>query len=432
LTEEITTALARVPGLRVAARNSAFAFKNRKEDLRKAGSMLGVATVLEGSLRKADNRIRVTAQLINAKDGLHLWADTYDRNVDDILAVQEDIAQKIAERFDLKATNQTAGAATNRAVLNQEAYALYLKGLHAWNKRTKEDLDAAAQLFKQAIDKDPTYAAAYGGLASTYVLFPDYTSRPLNEYSPLARAAAEKALALDSSSADAHAVLGLVNCYTRRFAEAEQEFKQALRLNPNHATARHWYGVYLRSANRMNEAGIELRKAEALDPLSPIIKFNVLTWQGMSRQYEAALEQCDRYQQAFPDFLMFHAGRAWLLERLGRYPEAINEIMIARGPVTNSPHLLGQVGYIYARSGDTAAARKIVAELNDWKKKGYAVCSDIAITQVGLKEYDSAMDSFEEAFAKGEALNDLLVDPTMDDIRPLPRFQALLQKLCPK
>jgi TolB-like protein/Flp pilus assembly protein TadD len=431
LTEEITTALARVPGLRVAARNSAFAFKNRKEDLRKAGATLGVATVLEGSMRKADNRIRVTAQLINATDGLHLWAETYDRNVDDILAVQEDIAQKIAERFDLKPTNQAA-AATPHAAPNQEAYALYLKGLHAWNKRTKDDLETAAKLFNQAIDKDPTYAAAYAGLASTYVLLPEYSSRPQDEFFPLARAAAEKALTLDPSCADAHAVLGMVKGSTRRFAEAEQEYKQALRLNPNHATARHWYGVYLRSANRMNEAGIELRKAEALDPLSPIIKFNVLTWQGMSRQYEAALEQCDRYQQAFPDFLMFHAGRAWLLERLGRYPEAIKEIMIARAPATNSPYYLGYVGYIYARSGDTNNARKVVEELNGWKKKGYAVCGDIAMTQVGLKEYESAMDSFEEAFAKGEALSDLLVDPTLDDIRPLPRFQALLQKLCPK
>jgi adenylate cyclase len=177
LTEEITTALARVPGLHVAARNSAFTFKGRKEDLRKVGATLGVATILEGSLRKVGNQIRVTAQLINVMDGLHLWADTYDRSVDDILAVQEDIASKIAEKFELKPAAEAASGAAHPAP-NQEAFEFYLKGLHSWNKRTKDDLEKAAQLFNQAIDKDPTYAAAYAGLASTYVLLPDYGSRP--------------------------------------------------------------------------------------------------------------------------------------------------------------------------------------------------------------------------------------------------------------
>jgi serine/threonine-protein kinase len=429
LTEEITTALARVPGLRVAARNSAFVFKNRKEDLRKVGGQLGVATLLEGSLRKSGGRIRVTAQLINAMDGLHLWADTYDRSVDDILAVQEDIAAKIAEKFELKPSAAPSGGAPRQVVLNQEAYALYLKGLHAWNKRTKEDLEKAAQLFNQAIDKDPTYAAAHAGLASTYVLLPDYSSRPNSEYFPLARAAAEKALALDPTSADAYAVLGLVYSYGRQYRQAEEQFQHAIRLNPNHATAHHWYGVQLRGLNRMEEAGVEMHQAEALDPLSPIIKFNLLTWMAYTRQYESSLQQCDRYLAAFPDFALFHAGRAWLLDRLGRSPEALTEILAARATVTNSPYHLGQLGFTYAHSGDATNARKVLTELEGWKKQGYAVCGDAAMTLVGLREFDRALDNFEEGFAKGESLVDLLVDPTVDEVRPLPRFQALLQKL---
>jgi TolB-like protein/lipoprotein NlpI len=429
LTEEITTALARIPGLRVAARNSAFAFKSRKEDLRKVGAALGVATVLEGSLRKAGSRVRVTAQLINALDGLHLWADTYDRSFDDMLAVQEDIARQIAEKFELKTAKETSSSLTHPTAPNQEAYALYLKGLHSWNKRTKEDLEQAVQLFNQAIDKDPTYAAAYAGLASAYVVLPDYSSRPPGDYFPLARAAAEKALGLDPASADAHAVLGLVSSYTRQYRQSEDEFKRALQLNPNHATAHHWYGVLLRGWNRMDEAGAELRQAEALDPLSPIIKFNLLTWQAFTRQYEAALAQCDRYIEAFPDFSLFHFGRAWLLERLGRYPDAISEALQARSNLSNSPYFLGTVGYFYARNGDTANARKVLAELDGWKQRGYAVGADIAQVHVGLREFDAALDQYEEALAKGEVLQDLLPDPTLDELRPLPRFQALIKKL---
>jgi len=185
----------------------------------------------------------VTAQLINAKDGLHLWAETYDRSVDDILAVQEDIANKIADKFELKPVTPVSTSVAHQAAPNQEAYGLYLKGLHHWNKRTKDELEEAAQLFKEAIDKDPTYAAAYAGLASTYALIPDYSSRPQSEYFPLARAAAEKALTLDPASADAYAVLGLCDSYLRNYAKAEQQFRRAIELNPNHATAHHWYGV---------------------------------------------------------------------------------------------------------------------------------------------------------------------------------------------
>jgi TolB-like protein/Flp pilus assembly protein TadD len=428
LTEEITTALARVPGLRVAARNSAFVFKNRKEDLRNVGSSLGVATVLEGSLRKSGSRIRVTAQLINAKDGLHLWAETYDRDVDDILAVQEDIASKIAQKFELKPTAPAASIA-RPAPPNQQAYALYLKGLHDWNKRTKEDLEQAARLFKQAIDQDPSYAAAYAGLASTYALMPDYASRPQSEYFPLARAAAEKALSLDPGSADAYAVLGLCESYSRDYAKSEEEFRRAIQLNPNHATAHHWYGVLLRGLNRMDAAGVEMHQAETLDPLSPIIKLNVLTWMGYNGQYQAALELCDRYLEAFPDFALFHSARGWLLERLGRYSEALSEMLLARASVTKTPYFLGMVGYMYGRNGDTNNAQKVLMELEGWKSKGYSVRTDMAQVHVGLREIGPALDEFEAAYASGEALSDLLVDPTLDELRNQPRFESLLGKL---
>ncbi len=428
LTEEITAALSRVPGLRVAARNSAFTFKSKKEDLRKVGKTLGVATILEGSLRKSGPQIRVTAQLINAVDGYHLWSESYDSSMSDIIAVQEDIAGKIAERFELKARNEAPPGTARRNAPNQEAYGLYLKGLHFWNKRTKEDLETAAQLFNQAADKDPTYAPAFAGLALTHVLLPDYASRPQMEYFPLARAEAQKTLALDPASADAHAALALVDAYTRQYKAAEDEFKQALRLNPNHATAHHWYGVHLRETDRMDEAIAELRRAEALDPLSPIIKLNILTWQGYARQYDQSLEECNRDLEQFPDFALFMAARAWLLERKGRYPEALAQILKVRAGMTNSPYFLEYVGFIYARSGDETNARKCLAELEDWKTRGYAVRTGIAQVHLGLREYDLALDELNEALTQGDTVSGLLKDPTLDDLRPLPRFQSLLQK----
>jgi serine/threonine-protein kinase len=428
LTEEITTALSRIPGLKVAARNSAFTFKGKKEDLRKVGAALGVTTLLEGSLRKAGRQMRVTAQLINVADGYHLWSETYDRGVDDIIAVQEEIALKIAEKFELK-VGDTAAPATRRAAPNMEAYALYLQGLHLWNKRTKTDLEKAAQLFNQAIDKDATYAAAHAGLASCYVLLPDYAQRPTSEYFPLARAAAGRALELDPTSADAHAVLGLAKSYSSDNAGAEEEFKRALKLNPNHATARHWYGVLLREAGRMDEAYTELRRAEELDPLSPIIKVNVLTWMGYARQYDRGLEETRRDLEAFPNFALFHGMVGWFLGQKGQFKEAIDELLTARASVGDSPYSLDSLGYAYARAGDETRARQLLAELEEWKKKGYATRNGIALVHLGLREFDRALDAYEEAFAAGENWTGLLGDPTFDELRPNPRFQALLRKV---
>ena len=373
LTEEITTALSRIPGLKVVARNSAFTFKGKNEDLRKVGAALGVATLLEGSVRKSGRQIRVTAQLVNVADGFHLWSETYDSSMEDIIAVQEEIARKIAERFELKATGGPAARTASRLAPKPEVYALYLQGLHLWNKRTKEDIAKAAQLFKQAIDQDASYAAAHAGLAACYVLLPSYALRPQRDYFPLARAAAGKALELDPASADAHAVLGLVNSYSFDFTGAEAEFKQAIRLNPNHATAHHWYGDLLMELGRLEESRAELHRAEALDPLSPIIKINLLANLVYRREYDRGIAECRVYQQTFPDFTMFREALAKFYILQGRFQDAIQELGSLRASEANAPNHLDLLAYCYARSGDEARARKILAELEDWKEKGYAV-----------------------------------------------------------
>jgi len=265
LTEEITTALSRIHGLKVAARNSAFAFKGSKDDARKVGATLRVSTLLEGSIRKVGKRIRVTAQLINAADGFHLWSETYDRSADDIIAVQEDIANRIAERLQV----QTGKSSMPSVTANMEAHKLYLQARQFWNKRTEDGLNNAVKFFKLAIEKDAGYAAAYAGLAATYIILPGYSSTARQkDYHPLARLSANRALELDPSCAEAHAVLGNLQFEAKDYKGAEEHFRRAIQLDPNYATAHQWYGRYLMLREHRDEALSEFFTAIDLDPLS--------------------------------------------------------------------------------------------------------------------------------------------------------------------
>ncbi len=427
LTEEITSALSRIPGLKVAARNSAFAFKGHKEDLRKVGATLGVATLLEGSLRKVGNQMRVTTQLISAADGYNLWSDSYDRPLNDLFAVEAEIARQIAERLQVEITGGAKLPARSMTE-NTEAHTLYLQAKHFWNKRTKEDLDKAAQLFNQAIDKDPTYGAAYAGLATCYVLLPQYSLRPTSEYAPQARAAATRALALDDSSAEAHTALAMVKEYSRDMAGSEEQYKEAIRLNPNFATAHQWYGALLSELGRTNDALVELSRAEELDPLSPIIKANLLTCYYYARQYDRAIAECRSALELFPDFPQLRVSLATFYTQKGQFKEALAEMDKARATGGDSPEFLEMIGYISGRSGDESRARAVLGELQQWLKKGYDVRGGIAGVYAGLREYDQAIDWMSQALDANEYITGLLCDPAMDDLRANPRFLELLRK----
>ncbi|MBI3849136.1 MAG: protein kinase [Verrucomicrobia bacterium] len=427
LTEEITTALSRLPGLKVVARNSAFAFKGRKEDLRKVGAALGVTTILEGSLRKAGRQLRVTAQLINVADGYHLWSETYDRSVDDIFAVQEDIARRIAERLQVEIAGG-AQPASHQTAIAPEAHTLYLRGRHFWNERGKDNLEKAVQLFRQAIDKAPTYAAAHAGLASAYAVLPGYSLRPEREYLPLAKAAAVKALELDAESVEAHCVLAHTRMQAYDFKSAEEEFRRAIQINANDATVHHWYGLMLRELGRTDEGLHELRRAEELDPLSPIIKANLIYSLVYARKTEEALSQCQQAVQVFPNFPMLHATLGWLYLKNDQPRQAVAEVTKVRELEKDSPVGLDMLAYVCARAGDPARARRALAEMETWLQKGYAMHGLIAVGYLGLREYDRALDNLEEAFAANESLFGLLNDPVFDDIRSHPRFQALIRK----
>jgi TolB-like protein/Flp pilus assembly protein TadD/predicted Ser/Thr protein kinase len=425
-TEEITTALSRVPGLKVVARNSAFAFKGKKEDSRKIGDTLHVSTLLEGSIRKDGQRIRITAQLVNAADGFQLWSQAYDRGVEDIITVQQDIARRIAERL-----QPSEGATVVKAKsIDPEAYKLYLQGRQYWNKRTEPALREAIKLYNKALDIDPTYADAHAGLAAAYCVLPGYsfTSRP-SELMPSAAAAANRALEFDASNPEAHAVLGNLAAEQGNFAGAEQHLKQAIANDPNYATGHHWYGRYLNCRGRMREGLKELQKAVELDPLSPIIHATIPGWYVINEQYDHALQEADKVISQFPDFAHAHMIKveAFLLQN--RFKEALDEIEKARALMPQEQYaLLDARAYALARMGNEEEAKKILEQLKEQLKQGKPAEFPIAVIYIGLRQYDQALDQLEKLGATGNLELEISVEPIMRELRDLPRFQNLLEK----
>jgi serine/threonine-protein kinase len=424
LTEEITSALSRIPGLKVAARNSAFAFKGKKEDLRKVAATLGVSTILEGSMRLAGSQIRVTASLINAVDGAQMFSEQYDRPVDDVIAVQEEIARKIAERLQLA----IAGEAPARGFTpSAEAHQAYLQARHLWNLRGKENLEKAERLFHKATELQPDYALAYSGLASCYLLLAEYSMQPLDHYLPKLYQAARKAQELDPKSAEALAVLGMVSQCQLDFASSARLFREALSYNPNFATAHLWYGILLRERGRLAEAGEEMTRAAELDPLSPVVKVNLAVLHTYRRDYERALQECDSAIELFPAVDFLHSHRAGILLLQGKTEEAMTAVRRARELAKDTPNWLDMEARVMAAKGDQAAVRKILEDLQEWSRKGYTVSAQIAMVYIVLKEYDRALEAAHKALGDKQWVGGLLYDPALDEMRRQPGFPDLLR-----
>jgi len=427
LTEEITTALSRIPGLKVAARNSAFTFKGKKEDARQIGATLQVKTLLEGSIQKVGKRLHVNAQLINVADGYHLWSETYDRSVDDILTLQEDIARRIAERLE----GGTNGMERHQAV-DPEAHKFYMQARLFWNKRTEPGLKKAAELFQAAVKKEPEYAAAHAGLAATYLLIPMYSIDARQErYAPLARASANRALELDPSCAEAHAVLGNLQAQppARDLKGAEEHFRRALELDHNYATAHHWYGRYLLLHGSKENALIEFQNAVDLDPLSPSIRSTIPDWYYVTGEYDRAITEAQKVIESFPEFPPIRNILIFALFMKGQYQTALPEIEKARALLPEEPLACMELrGFALARLGQTNDPQRILSILDEQRRQGRTLDAAIGFVYLGLREYDRALDAFEKLQAADGLDEEVLCDPLFKELRDLPRAQALLKK----
>jgi TolB-like protein/Flp pilus assembly protein TadD len=429
--DEILTRLAKVADLKVISRTSTQHFKSAPENLPQIAKQLGVTNILEGSVQKANDKVRVNVQLINAMTDSHLWADTFDRKLTDIFAVESEIAKNVADALQAKLTGSEKSSIAKAPTENPEAYELYLKGRFFWNKRTGADLRKAIEYFNQAIAKDPNYALAYAGLTDSYLLLPNYGGTPTQEVLPRARAAAKKALELDDALAEAHASLGLLATLEFDLSRSISELERAIQLNPNYATAHHWLALSLMSLGQFDRAIAEGKRAIELDPLSLIINADFSSIYFNARRYDEAETQARKTLEMDSHFFLAHYYLGGALQFKGHVKEAIPEYQKAFD-LNNDPYSLAMLGQAYARNGQKEEAQKVLARLNDEAKSRYVAPYAVALILVALGEKERALGELEQAYREGAGdylLILIKVDPLLDDLRGNPRFEAIVQKV---
>ena len=428
--DEILTRLAKVADLKVISRTSTQHFKSVPENLPEIAKQLGVAHILEGSVQKASDQVRVNVQLINALTDAHLWADTYDRKLTDIFAVETDIAKTIAETLQAKLSGSEKTAMAKKPTVNPEAYELYLKGRFFWNKRTGDDLRKSIEYLKQAIAKDPGYALAYAALADSYGLLRFYGGASPAESVVPAEAAAKKALELDDSLAEAHASLGLIATEELEVNRGVNELERAIQLNPNYATAHHWLGLALATLRQSDRSIGELKRALELDPLSMIINADLSIIYLYARRYDAAETQARKTLEIDSRSFVAHYYLGEALQLTGRLKEAIPEFQRAV-ELNNDPYSIAMLAQAYARNGQTEEARKLLAYLNEMAKSAEVPEYALAVAYTSLGEKERAIEALEHGFAGGNKSYLFLLpgDPILDDLRGDPRFEALVRKI---
>jgi TolB-like protein/Flp pilus assembly protein TadD len=428
--DEILTRLAKVADLKVISRTSTQHFKSAPDNLPQIAKQLGVAHILEGSVQKSNDQVRVNVQLINALTDAHLWADTYDRKLTDIFAVESEIAKTIAETLQAKITGSEKNSIAKTPTVNPEAYELYLKGRFFWNKRSGVDLRKAIEFFNQAIAKDPNYALAYSGLADSYLLLPNYGGAPTADVIPPARAAVTKALELDDSLAEAHASLGLLDTLDLRLERAITHLERAVQLKPNYATGHHWLGLGHLALGHFEQAIAEGKRASELDPLSVIINADLAFTYASAHRLDEAEAQARKTLEIDPRFFLAHYYLGGMRQAKGQLPEAISEFRQAFD-LNGDFYSLAMLGQAYARAGNKAEAQKILARLNEEAKSRHVSPYAWALLYVGLGDKNRALDELETAYQGGDTnyLFMLKVDPSFDDLRGQQRFEALVQKI---
>jgi serine/threonine-protein kinase len=427
IAEELTNALSRVEGLRVAARTSTFQFKGRADDVRRIGQRLGVATVLEGSVRKAGDRLRITVQCVSASDGYQLWSERYDRQMEDIFAVQDEIASKVVEALKIRVTSPHP---VRHATEDVEAYHLYLKGRYWWNKRYKGGLKTSTGFFEQAIEKDPGYALAHAGLADACSVVGFYGFQPPREVFPRAKAAAERAVALDEGLPEAHVSRALVHYwFDRDWAAAEREFQRAIELAPNHVAARIFLGQMWSAFGRVEEARPLFARALELDPLGPLTHGIVGSGFNFARLYEEAVEACSRAIELDPNHVQAMFAASIALSRLKR-EEAISVGRRVVEIAGRSPLFVGVLGSALATLGHEAEARELLSELEARSRTEYVGALFRAWIHGNLQDRAQTLDLLEQAYEEHETqLFALKAFEVYDFLRGEPRFEALVRSL---
>jgi TolB-like protein/DNA-binding winged helix-turn-helix (wHTH) protein/Tfp pilus assembly protein PilF len=431
MTDELITDLGQISALRVISRTSVMTYKNARKPLPEIARELNVDAVVEGTVLRSGDRVRITAQLIEAASDKHLWAESYEGELRDTLALQSKVARAIADQIQIKLNPQERAALKNVKAVDPQAYESYLKGRYFWNKRTADGLKVAQAYFDQAIEEDPKYAEAYSGLADTYALLGDwqYAVMTPKEALPKAKAAAIKALELDDSLGEAHNSLAFcLDGFDWDLDAGGKEFQRAIELSPSYATAHHWYAWHLSLLGQYDEAIAEMKKAENLDPLSLIINADFAELLVLAHSYDESIEQSRKTIAMDPNFALAHNQLAQAYLQKGMNAEAVGELQKALELSPGSPTIMANLARAYVASGNRAGAEKLLGDLKKRSTPIASYSSEIAVIYAALGDKDQAMSwlekGFEERFNPG-----VMLRPGLDPLRSDPRFREMLQRI---
>jgi TolB-like protein/DNA-binding winged helix-turn-helix (wHTH) protein/Flp pilus assembly protein TadD len=431
MTDELISDLGQIRALRVISRTSVMAYKHARKPLPQIARELNVDAVVEGTVLRSGDQVRITAQLIEASTDKHLWSQSYQGELRDTLALQSKVARAVADQIRISLNPQEQAALKNVKIVNPQAYESFLKGRYFWNKRTADGLKVALAYFNEAIDEDPQYAQAYSGLADTYSLLGDwqYAVMTPKEALPKAKAAAIKALELDSTLGEAHNSLAFcLDGFDWDFDSAGKQFRRAIELNPGYATAHHWYAWHLSLLGRYDEAIAEMRKAEDLDPLSLIINADLAELLVLAHSYDESIRQSRKTIEMDPNFALAHnqLAQAYLQKHMNH--EAVAELEKAAQLSGGSPTVIANLARAYAGSGKRNEAVKLLSDLKKRSNPSYSHASEIAVIYAALGDRDQAMNwlekGYEERFNPG-----VLLRPGFDPLRSDPRFEDLVRRI---
>jgi eukaryotic-like serine/threonine-protein kinase len=431
MTGELINALSRIGALRVISRDSIMKYKGVHKPLKEIANELNVDAVVEGTVQRTDGRVKISADLVDAREDRSLWGHSYEGDLRDVLGLQSQVAQAVADEIQVHLTPVESAILSKRPVVFPEAYESYLRGRYLWSRRNPEDLRRALDEFQKAIKLDPTSALAWAGLADCYTLLATQSEMAPRAAMPLALAAAKKALDLDDSLAEAHASLALIEfTYEWDMAGAEVEFERALALNPSYAIAREWHGIYLNYSGRFEEALVETKLAQGLDPLSAVIQVNVGRCYYYARHYDKARELLKQIELKEPNLWLVPAvlGQIYLAD--GKYEDAIRELNRARLLSPSSLRNLGVLGDSYGRAGRRKEALDIASELDIQSRSHYVLPIYSALVYMGIGDKTKAFAFLDKAYSdRSEWMMVLNVEPEFDPLRSDPRFLALLHRV---
>ncbi|HJU54765.1 MAG TPA: tetratricopeptide repeat protein, partial [Pyrinomonadaceae bacterium] len=430
LADALITRLGNVREIVVRPTSAIRRYTEANQDPIAIGRRQGVDAVLEGSFQRQGDRLRLTVQLIRVADGATLWSAQFDERFTDIFSVQDSISERVACDLVTRICGEANGRPAKQKPVNIEAYEAYLKGRYFWNKRTRDGFRKAVEYFKQALEIDPTYARAYAGLGDAYGYLGGDDAAAQAESAAQAKAGARRALELDETLGEAHASLGLYAMNNDwDWAGAEKEFKRAIELNPNYATAHQWYGEFLAYMGRFDEAIAEIERAHDLDPLSLIISTDVAKVYYIARRHDEAITQYKRTLDVDPDFAEAHALLALAYSTNGQHEEAVAELLKVKGLENNPPYLSWLV-YVYGRAGRMDEAQRVLKRVKDLSQQTYVSPLWMAVAHTGLGEKDQAFAWFEKVFAERSSGGGvtLKVNPLFDSLRSDPRFQGFLRR----